>query len=124
MRNTVLDIGGAGYVSSHASKALARAGYTPVAYDSLVKGHESTARQGPLARGDISHADTRREVVKPHSPVAVLHFAGYAYVGESVLDPAQYYRNTIVATLMHLLRRRDDAADARDVRRRHLWNYS
>jgi len=94
--------GGAGYVGSHTCKALALAGYTPVAYDNLVKGHEWAVRWGPLERGNINHADRLREVVKAHSPVAVLHFAGYAYVGESVLDPARYYRNNVEGTLVLL----------------------
>jgi UDP-arabinose 4-epimerase len=95
----VVVTGGAGYVGSHACKALRAAGFLPVTYDNLVYGHEWAVKWGPLERGDIQDAARLSEVFKKHRPVAVLHFAAFAYVGESVSDPAKYYRNNVVGTL-------------------------
>ncbi len=90
----ILVTGGAGYVGSHTCKALARAGYIPVTYDSLVHGHKWAVRWGPLERGDILDRERLDEVLDRHHPGAVLHFAGFAYVGESVENPVKYYRGT------------------------------
>jgi UDP-arabinose 4-epimerase len=98
-RGTVLVTGGAGYIGSHACKALARAGYLPIAYDNLVYGHEWAVKWGPFERGDILEQARLEEVVARHSPVAVMHFAAFAYVGESVTEPAKYYRNNVAGTL-------------------------
>lgn len=95
----VLVTGGAGYIGSHACKALARAGYTPVAYDNLVYGHEWAVKWGPLEKGDILDGARLAEVIGKYRPAAVMHFAAFAYVGESVSDPAKYYRNNVVGTL-------------------------
>ncbi len=95
----VLVTGGAGYIGSHTCKALAGAGYTPVTYDNLVYGHEWAVKWGPLERGDILDASRLSEVIKAYSPLAVLHFAAFAHVGELVEDPAKYYRNNVVGTL-------------------------
>jgi UDP-arabinose 4-epimerase len=96
---SVLLVGGAGYIGSHTAKCLSRQGYLPVTYDDLSRGHAHAVKWGPLERGDI--ADERRlgEVLARHAPVAVLHFAAFAYVGESVADPARYYRNNVAGTL-------------------------
>ncbi|AHE96948.1 UDP-glucose 4-epimerase [Thioalkalivibrio paradoxus ARh 1] len=95
----MLVTGGAGYIGSHACKALALAGYTPVAYDNLVYGHREAVRWGPLEPGDIADRKRLDAVVAQYQPEAVLHFAAYAYVGESVQDPAKYYRNNVAGTL-------------------------
>jgi UDP-arabinose 4-epimerase len=95
----VLVTGGAGYIGSHACKALARAGYTPVVYDNLVRGHEWAVKWGPFERGDILDGARLAEVVAAHRPAAVMHFAAFAYVGESVAEPAKYYRNNVQGTL-------------------------
>jgi UDP-arabinose 4-epimerase len=95
----VLVTGGAGYIGSHTCKALARAGYTPVAYDNLVYGHEWAVKWGPLEKGDVLDAPRLREVIAAYRPTAVVHFAAFAYVGESAEDPAKYYRNNVVGTL-------------------------
>ena len=99
IRNPALVTGGAGYIGSHACKALAQAGYTPVAYDNLVYGHREAVRWGPLEVGDIADRERLDAVIEQYRPEAVMHFAAYAYVGESVQDPAKYYRNNVAGTL-------------------------
>ncbi len=95
----VLVTGGAGYIGSHACKALAAAGYTPVTYDNLSTGHAWAVKWGPLERGDVIDAGRLAEVLNAHQPVAVMHFAAASTVGESVADPGKYYRNNVVGTL-------------------------
>ncbi len=87
MKGNVLVTGGAGYVGSHACKALSAAGYVPVTYDNLVLGHERAVKWGPLELGDILDRGRLDEVMARHRPGAVLHCAGFAYVGESVENP-------------------------------------
>lgn len=99
MVNTVLVVGGAGYIGAHACKALASSGILPVTYDSLVTGHEISVKWGPLERGDLLDGERLAEVMARYRPQAVMHFAAFAYVGESVTDPAKYYRNNVVGTL-------------------------
>jgi UDP-glucose-4-epimerase GalE len=96
---SILVTGGAGYVGAHACKALHLGGYTPVVVDNLSTGHRSFVRWGPLIEADIKSADAVRDVIRAHSVQAVLHFAGSAYVGESVADPQKYYENNVVASL-------------------------
>lgn len=108
---TILVTGGAGYIGAHACKALAAAGYTPVTYDSLVYGHERAVKWGPFEKGDILDGMRLAEVMRRHKPAAVMHFAAFAYVGESVTDPAKYYRNNVVGTLSLLDTMRAHAID-------------
>jgi UDP-glucose-4-epimerase GalE len=96
---SILVTGGAGYVGSHACKALAAAGYTPVVYDNLGRGHRELVRWGPLEVGDLRDGAQLDEVFARHRPQAVMHFAAFAYVGESVQNPALYYRNNVGGTL-------------------------
>jgi len=91
--------GGAGYIGAHACKALAGEGYTPITYDNLVYGHPHTVKWGPLEEGDIGDRRRLETVLKKYKPLAVMHFAAYAYVGESVENPAKYYRNNVAGTL-------------------------
>jgi len=107
----VLVTGGAGYIGAHTCKALARVGYLPIAYDSLVHGHEWAVRWGPLERGDILDRTRLDEVIARWNPVAVMHFAGFAYVGESVTDPGKYYRNNVIGSLTVLEAARDHGID-------------
>jgi UDP-arabinose 4-epimerase len=97
--DTVLVTGGAGYIGSHTCKALANVGFRPIAVDNLVHGHEWAVKWGPLERGDISDRTFLDAVMVRYRPAAILHFAAYAHVGESVTDPARYYRNNVVGTL-------------------------
>lgn len=106
-RGAVLVTGGAGYIGSHACKALAKLGYLPVAYDNLVHGHDWAVRWGPLERGDVRDGTRLREVFARHNPTAVMHFAAFAYVGESVTDPGKYYRNNVAGSLTLLETMRD-----------------
>lgn len=103
----VLVTGGAGYIGSHACKALARAGHTPVTYDNLVYGHRWAVKWGPLEEGDLADRYRLDAVMLRWRPEAVMHFAAYAYVGESVADPGKYYRNNFVGTLTLLEAMRD-----------------
>jgi len=99
MKGAILVTGGAGYIGSHTCKALKKAGYDPVTFDSMVYGHEWAVKWGPLVRGDILDGEALDAVFKQYKPLAVLHFAAFAYVGESVSDPEKYYRNNVGGTL-------------------------
>ena len=96
---TVLVTGGAGYIGSHACKALKLAGYLPVCYDNLVYGHRWAVKWGPFEKGDILDRKNLDRVMRKYKPKAIMHFAAYAYVGESVLNPSKYYRNNVAGTL-------------------------
>jgi UDP-glucose-4-epimerase GalE len=109
---SVLVTGGAGYVGSHVCLALAEAGYRPVAYDNLSRGHRWAVQFGPLEEGDIGDARRLAEVFARHRPMAVLHFAALTYVGESVSDPAAYYRTNVAGTLTLLEAMRDAGVSA------------
>src|ERR1700740_3053652 len=91
--------GGAGYIGSHAAKALACAGYGVVVYDNLSAGHREAARFGPLVEGEIADVAAVRAAIRAHDITAVMHFAAFLDVGESVRVPAKYYRNNVVGTL-------------------------
>ena len=97
--NAVLVAGGAGYIGSHVCKALAKAGYLPVTYDDLSYGHQWAVKWGPLERGSILDRSRLDEVIARHEPTSVVHFAAFAYVGESVTDPGKYYLNNVVGSL-------------------------
>ena len=95
----VLVTGGAGYIGSHTCKALAAAGYLPVALDSLVHGHRWAVRWGPFEHADLADRDGVERVLRERRIGAVVHFAAYAYVGESMTDPGKYFRNNVANTL-------------------------
>ncbi|QEH35735.1 UDP-glucose 4-epimerase [Aquisphaera giovannonii] len=95
----VLVTGGAGYVGSHAAKLLAREGHELWIYDNLVFGHRGAAPAGRLIEGDLLDFDKLAGVLREKEIDAVMHFAAFAYVGESVTDPAKYYRNNVLGTL-------------------------
>jgi len=99
MAEAVLVTGGAGYIGSHACKALAAAGYVPVTYDNLSRGHRHAVRWGPLVEGDIADRAAVATALKTHRISSVMHFAAFAYVGESGTDPALYYSNNVCGTL-------------------------
>jgi UDP-glucose 4-epimerase len=81
---------GAGYIGSHACKALAAIGFVPIAYDNLSRGNRWAVKWGPLEEGDIADGGRVRAVLEKYRPAALMHFAAYAYVGESVERPLLY----------------------------------
>lgn len=107
MSKAVLVTGGAGYIGSHACKALREAGYLPIAYDNLVYGHDWAVQWGPLEYGDILDRTRLDEVMAKYRPQAAMHFAAFAYVGESVTEPGKYYRNNVYGSLTLLEAMRD-----------------
>lgn len=96
---TVLVTGGAGYIGSHTCKALAAAGYRPVTLDNLTLGHRWAVQWGPLVEADLLDSDAVLRALREHRVDAVIHFAASAYVGDSMRDPAAYYRNNVLTTL-------------------------
>ena len=91
--------GGAGYIGSHASKTLARAGYEVVVLDNLSAGHAEAVRGTELIQGDVGDVPLVRRALKDHRISAVMHFAAFLDVGASVRDPAGFYRNNVIGTL-------------------------
>lgn len=108
----VLVTGGAGYIGSHACKALAAAGHLPVTYDNLGTGHRALVKWGPLVEGELADRECLQQALRSHRIDAVMHFAASAYVGESMADPGKYFRNNVTGTLTLL-----EALQAEGVRR-------
>lgn len=108
----VLVTGGAGYVGSHACKALKAAGYLPVTYDNLSTGHAAAVKFGPLEQGDLLDRDRLARVFADHRPVAVMHFAALSLVGEAMRQPGLYWRVNVTGALNLI-----EAALAADCRR-------
>ncbi len=105
MRNPehVLVAGGAGYIGSHICKELARRGYVPVVFDNLVYGHRDFVQWGDFILGDLGDPQQVRLAFSRYPIRAVMHFAAFSSVGESVTEPARYYGNNVACTL-NLLR--------------------
>ena len=95
----VLVTGGAGYIGSHTCKALALAGYSPVAYDNLSAGHRWAVKYGPLVEGDLADTTLLTDTLRATGAEAVMHFAAHADVGESMRDPQKYFRNNVAGTI-------------------------
>ncbi|MCA2410637.1 UDP-glucose 4-epimerase GalE [Rhizobium leguminosarum bv. viciae 248] len=96
---TVLVVGGAGYIGSHTCLDLANKGYRPVVFDNFSNGHREFVRWGPAEEGDIRDRARLDEVLAKHKPAAILHFAALIEVGESVKDPVSFYENNVIGTL-------------------------
>jgi UDP-glucose-4-epimerase GalE len=92
---TVLVTGGAGYIGSHAAKALSRAGHQVVVFDNFAAGHREAVKYGELVEGDIVDTAAVRAALARFGVDAVMHFAAYLDVGESVREPVKYYRNNV-----------------------------
>jgi UDP-glucose-4-epimerase GalE len=97
--DAILVVGGAGYVGSHACKALAQAGYRPVTLDNLRTGHADAVKWGPLVEADFGDVEAVRETVREYGIVAAMHFGALSLVAESVAEPARYYANNVAGTL-------------------------
>ena len=95
----ILIVGGAGYIGSHINKELNKQGYKTVVFDSLVKGHQEAVKWGEFYQGDLENVEDIRGVFKKYPIEAVLHFAAFIEVGESVKDPQKYYKNNVANTL-------------------------
>jgi len=95
----VLVTGAAGYVGSHACKALARRGLQPVGLDNLERAGLRDLPWGPLEVADTRDRGALDAILRRHRPEAVMHFVAYAYVGESVAEPGRYYYNNVLGTL-------------------------
>ena len=95
----VLVTGGAGYIGSHACKALARAGFLPVVFDNLSTGWKGAVQWGPLVQGDLMDRAAIDAALAEHRPVAVMHFAALSLVGESMQDPGRYWRVNVGGAL-------------------------
>ena len=99
MNKNILVTGGAGFIGSHTCKILHQAGYNPIVYDNLITGHRLFVKWGDFIHGDINDGNRLIEVFNRYRPAAVVHFAAHAYVGESVVKPAIYYKNNVAGTL-------------------------
>jgi len=98
MKN-VLVVGGAGYIGSHMCKYLAKNGYQPIVLDNLVYGHREAVKWGPFIEGSMADSTLLGQILTEYPIAAVMHFAAFCYVGESVEDPGKYYRNNVAATI-------------------------
>lgn len=104
-KQTILVVRGAGYIGSHVVLALKKAGYDVVILDNLIYGHKDLVEQVlqvELVIGDMADRTLLDRLFKTHNIAAVMHFAAYAYVGESVEEPAKYYRNNVMGSLILL----------------------
>ena len=108
----ILVTGGAGYVGSHAARLLDRAGHEVWVYDNLSRGHRRAALPGRLLEGELADTPKLVELMREKQIEAVMHFAAFALVGESVENPSLYYRNNVLGSLSLL-----DAMNAADVRK-------
>jgi UDP-glucose 4-epimerase len=95
----VLVTGGAGYIGSHACKALKVAGHTPVTFDNLCTGWQDAVKFGPFEHGDLLDRARVDEVFATYKPIAVMHFAALSQVGESMSAPGLYWRNNVMGSL-------------------------
>ncbi|HXQ10563.1 MAG TPA: UDP-glucose 4-epimerase GalE [Caulobacteraceae bacterium] len=110
--DAILVLGGAGYVGSHACKALAQAGFLPVTIDTLRTGHADAVKWGPLIEADFGDVEAVRAAVRTHGVTAAMHFAAMSLVAESVAEPVLYYEKNVAGTLRLL-----EALEGEGVRR-------
>lgn len=99
MSDTVLVTGGAGYIGSHACKALAAVGFTPVTLDNFSTGWRDAVKFGPVVEADLMDRAALDAAFAEHRPVAVLHFAALSQVGEAMAEPGLYWRNNVAGSL-------------------------
>lgn len=99
MTRKVMVFGGAGYIGSHTCKWLKSNGFEPVVFDNLSEGHRDFVKWGDLIEGDIRDRAAVEAALTRTKPDLIIHFAAFAYVGESVQDPAKYYDNNVRGAL-------------------------
>jgi len=99
VRKDILVVGGAGYIGSHMCKHLFKSGYQPIVLDNLVCGHRQAVKWGPFFEGSMGDSNLLRRIFSDHPIAAVMHFAAFCYVGESVTEPAKYYENNVANTI-------------------------
>jgi len=106
----ILVTGGAGYIGSHCCKELYNKGYNPITFDNLVYGHRKNVKWGDFYEGDIGNVKDLKTFFKKYKIDAVIHFAAYAYVGESITDPQKYYLNNLQNTinLLHFILKKNE----------------
>ncbi len=107
MKKTVLVIGGAGYIGSHTALALEKQGYSVLVLDNLSTGHKEFLQFGQHIIGDLGDKDVLRSIFTKHTIDGIMHFAAFAYVGESVQHPIKYYQNNVFNTFTLLECARD-----------------
>lgn len=98
MKN-ILVVGGAGYIGSHMAKYLSKNGYKPIVLDNLVCGHRLAVKYGPFFEGSMNDPNLLEKIFSDYHISAVMHFAAFCYVGESIEQPAKYYQNNVANTL-------------------------
>lgn len=98
-QNKILVVGGAGYIGSHMVDMLRRNDYAVMVLDSLVTGYQDAIFDTPFIKADLADMDTLEKLFSEHNFTAVMHFAAFMQVGESVQQPAKYYRNNVVNTV-------------------------
>ncbi|MFI0434783.1 MAG: UDP-glucose 4-epimerase GalE [Parachlamydiaceae bacterium] len=102
-KEVILVVGGAGFIGSHVNKMLNHRGYQTVVFDNLTRGNRKTVLYGDFVKGDLANPDFLNHLFETYSVIAVMHFAAYIDVGESVRHPAKYYLNNVAYTLNLLL---------------------
>lgn len=100
--------GGAGYIGSQTCKELSKNGYIPIVYDNFITGHREFVKWGKCIHGDIKDTQYLRYCLKKYNPLGIIHFAAFAYVGESVINPSKYFHNNIEGTLSILDAMKDE----------------
>jgi len=108
---TVLIVGGAGYIGSHLNKAVNARGYPSVVFDNLVTGHLEAVKWGQFVLGDLADTEQLRLLFRHYRPRAVMHFAAFSTVGESVTNPEKYYLNNLIGALNLLRVMRENDCD-------------
>lgn len=99
MNLNVLVTGGAGYIGSHACKALKNAGFCPIAFDNLRTGWKDAVKFGPFEQGDLLNKSDINRVFKKYSPCGIMHFAAVSIVGDSIQSPGLYWENNLLGSL-------------------------